>query len=59
MENEEVYLGSSPPVTINATNCHTINVNVQILIEDRLVNILQKWAETADLERSTGGTSSG
>ena len=55
MENEEIYLGGLPPVQVKATNCHTVNVNVKFVVEQRECDTLRQWAEKIRVEANEKG----
>lgn len=55
MENEVAYLGGVPPVEVKASNCHTVNVNVNFVVEQRECDTLRKWAERIKLEAVVKG----
>lgn len=44
-DDEPSYLGGTPPVHINATNCHTVTINVQIVVESRQHDTIREWAD--------------
>lgn len=56
MDNDDLYFGGTSPVTVNATNCHTVNVNVQLVVHERPANTLQRWADDIEImQRAMGG----
>lgn len=48
MENDDLYMGAVPPVKVNATNCKMVNVNVQIIVEQRPHDTLRRLAEAIE-----------
>ena len=48
MDNADSYLGSMPPVTVNAQLCHNVKIEVKFIKETRDHDTLRKWAEIID-----------
>lgn len=49
---EDVLFRGETPVRVSASNCHTVHVNVQFIIETRVHDSLRRWAELIEIERA-------
>jgi hypothetical protein len=59
MNNDDLYLGAVPPVEVNATNCKMVNVNVQIIVEQRPHDTLRRLADAIEARISGRITETG
>jgi len=48
MEAGDSYLGATPPVQVNATQCGSVKIEVRFITETRKHDSLKKWADLID-----------